>query len=1699
MAIMDEGGLVGVNKECVIVLGMHRSGTSLLSGVVSAFGYDLGIQIMKPTSENPKGYFENDKVYHLNRKILQEQGKDWDSLIFNVDAIDKVKFEGYVREAVDILSSEFAGVARIAIKDPRLCILFPVWERALKKLGYNIRVLWTVRNPLEVARSLNKRNSFSIEKGVILWANHFFYAELFSRNVSRLIVFYPNDYLSLDTVLRGISEFLEVECSQKIFDNVASLYSADLVHHQVDFENIEGLPSDIISLAPFFRGEVMLSERIDSLRNSFFSTVIFSYRSLEEEFLEVKKSNKDLLEERQILLASFNKPVSDAKALREDESKLAGKVGSLLADLDKVNSDNKSLLKKVEILKLENKDLLLNNDEYKKNNASLLKEKFSLEIDNKSLLQKNHCAIDDFKRLSDEKKVLIDEINNYQKERKENRAKISRLENDVSKLILKIRKIEGDYHKVYFDRAKKDFLLSESVRDNNLILTRLRNAERLIGDFADGGRGKLHSLSISYLRSKYSENWYKFYIRRKQAFSRKSLIVNSGFFSPIYYVTAYPDVWLSGMSPIEHFYKYGWREGRNPSENFDVKFYLESNSDVARSGINPLIHYVLHGKAEGRKPLPVTKFDEGKYRKTADKRKNIEEGSVNFAKKNQKLIRDSKGNLKRRKDLGWEHRLSVIKILLEEGSSLSSLSDTIISRASAELSKEESLPLVSVVMPSWNRRHCIQDAISSVLGQRYQNWELIISDDGSEDGTVEFINENYKEQILSGHIKLIENEHKGVCATRNSGLGSAKGDLIAYLDSDNQWRDYYLLIMVSAFIQSDELNCAYSALQSFDRNKNEKRVRSDKYDRKRLLTSNFIDLNVFVHRSDLLGLHGGFDEKLTRLVDWEFIIRCTKYNQPAYLPFVGVDYYLDHDSLKNITTTVSLDDNKSKVYKKHFSERIKYGLDKLRMAYILWDFPALSQTFVMNELRYLVENGFDVNVYYSINPDKTAELDFSLKAFRVSSEQELNSLLVKHERNYCHSHFAYPAVTKLTWPVCEKIGIPFTFMPHAVDIFHYKNQQRNLIGEVSQSDFCKKIFVHGNYHQSFLEKKAVVTQKIAHNFQAVDLSSFKLEHAIAEKSENGCLTGVVLSRFVEKKGIEYLIKAAELLDPRRFRFKVYGYGPLEERYKQLIAKSDISNVELLGAASSLNDVKDVYRQSDFIVVPSVIAENGDRDGFPTVILEAFAVGLPVITTDVAAIPDYIDNGIHALVVPSADVDSLAEAIELLAQMPVEKIRLMTSKAQKLLHSRIGVEKSMNYLVDVWSDNIIDIFLVTYNTEGYNDREETLEIIRRIFYFTATPFVLTIIDNNSDDNFWEEVLLAVDGHENVRLIRKNTNLFCGPASNIALEVGESEFAIYICSKEGFIARKGWERTLIQAMRDNPNAALGGHLVHIPKYVYASEYAHYPEFSKFRNQDYLSICGDKKFRHIQGGAFIIRRGVYLEHGGFNPKIPHDGMDIELSYYYESLGYELLEIPEVASLTVKTLPKIHSIIDENTVIAHPLTTESALKQLDPVVNKSVVQCNICAWQGKSYDKKGQCPSCMSTSTGRVVYRYLSNNYYAFRNHKCISLLNDIGLDKHLIGMFDLVASELIENFDQFLGLVRQSHIILIDPVLFRKRFSSELISNIESILDVLSIGNLLVFFDDGQFDTMSCENKTQVFTFNSVVVGYDRRNLVVIEKSL
>lgn len=1054
------------------------------------------------------------------------------------------------------------------------------------------------------------------------------------------------------------------------------------------------------------------------------------------------------------------------------------------------------------------------------------------------------------------------------------------------------------------------------------------------------------------------------------------LLSRSTIFDSDWYLKRYPDVLLSGLRPEAHYLLIGSILLRDPSPDFSTSFYLLDNPDVARGGMNPLLHFIRFGASEGRRRVP-----------TIEGRSNQVEFEAAGPEPWIAMLR----------------RGPFLDSVLAEGRSDPRLINDH-QRSLAHRAIGATPPRISVIMPTWNRELVVGQALASAFGQSFPPTEVILVDDGSEDRTLEIVRHEFARQISNGSLRIIEVSHVGVSAARNHGLAAATGDLIAYLDSDNRWLPDYLLFMAAIFAECDTAYTAYCGLSMNDAEKGVFELRGRPWDRQRLIGANYIDLNVFMHRRALYQQYGGFDTRLSRLVDWDLIARYTKLYEPVYLPLVGVEYFLDSSRLNNITRTVPLNKNMNAILSKNRAERLRRGLDKIRLAYVLWDWPALSQTFVLSEIRWLVAQRYDVKIYYKVAPDRAATLDFKVESYQVENHEDLARLMQEHGRNQIHAHFAYPCTTNLAWPAARLTGIPFTFFGHAVDIFLDSNSQRNRIAEVVSDPLCQRLFVHGDYHRRFLERLGVPTEKIAYNFQALNLDDFGIDEPLRSVRQHKPLRGMFIGRFVGKKGLPVLLDAAAQFRPEEVHFDVYGYGPDEVAIHEQAARLALKNVDFHGALEEREAVSAAMRSADFLVVPSVVTANGDTEGFPTVILEAMAMGLPVVTSDVSSIPDFLSDGITAILTRAGDAASLVDGVRRLASMPPAQLTAMLTRARAFLRQRVGTGLTMQTYLDTWLDAQIEIVLVTFDTAEFRDIENTREIIHRIRQHTTTPYTLSVIDNGSDPHFLAMLREYAAGMPNMRLIELTQNQYCGGATNIALAASDAVYAIYVCSKEGFVQQHGWERTLLKTMRESRGASMGGYICHMPKFTLGSELPSHPAFEKFRNREFALRNPERPFRHVQGGVYILHRTAVNLGSGFSPKLPQENTDVEFSYFLESTGHELIALDSIASLTVKTRPMLSAVLDEGVTIAHPLTCESAADLSRRLATLGASHCNICdLWD--QIDIKGHCQGCGSDGTARKLYQRLAHDWRGFRKGKAL-LIGDPGVLAKAVArpMYDL-----------------------------------------------------------------------------------------------
>lgn len=182
-----------MKSTAVLVLGMHRSGTSALTGVLGRAGVYLGRDLVAPKEDNPKGYFEHDKIWRVHQEILKGLGSSardvrnlpvgWQNSEVARRGLDRVRA---------IVARDFGSAPLWGAKDPRMSRLVPIWREALASLDVEIRVVLAVRHPAEVVASVVSRDPISPATAMFLWLRYSLDAERDSRGLIRSAPHYPD-------------------------------------------------------------------------------------------------------------------------------------------------------------------------------------------------------------------------------------------------------------------------------------------------------------------------------------------------------------------------------------------------------------------------------------------------------------------------------------------------------------------------------------------------------------------------------------------------------------------------------------------------------------------------------------------------------------------------------------------------------------------------------------------------------------------------------------------------------------------------------------------------------------------------------------------------------------------------------------------------------------------------------------------------------------------------------------------------------------------------------------------------------------------------------------------------------------------------------------------------------------------------------------------------------------------------------------------------------------------------------------------------------------------------------------------------------------------------------------------------------------------------------------------------------------------
>lgn len=247
----------------------------------------------------------------------------------------------------------------------------------------------------------------------------------------------------------------------------------------------------------------------------------------------------------------------------------------------------------------------------------------------------------------------------------------------------------------------------------------------------------------------------------------------------------------------------------------------------------------------------------------------------------------------------------------------------------------------------------------------------------------------------------------------------------------------------------------------------------------------------------------------------------------------------------------------------------------------------------------------------------------------------------RNEGDWIHADFGGNSATVAMF-FSILTGKPFSYKVHAYDIYSRSIFIRDPLRRVKARAARIVLAEHQDGKTAYCGVAGISHDKVLVHYSCVRTDVFQ-----PVGNGEGNRQVLALGRFVAKKGFDKLLHAVSALKTEgcAFRLKIYGYGPEKSVLENIIESLNLKDSVELCEAYDNDELVAIFAESCLLVIPSVIDKDGDRDGVPTVIYEAMACGVPIISSAIAGIPEVVKNERNGLLVRPGDVQELAGAIK----------------------------------------------------------------------------------------------------------------------------------------------------------------------------------------------------------------------------------------------------------------------------------------------------------------------------------------------------------------------------------------------------------------------------------------------------------------------
>lgn len=646
-------------RVCLLVLGMHRSGTSALSRVLALLGADLPQALMPANRGNETGYWESAPISRLNDDLLASAGSGWaDWLAFDSAWYGTPTANEIEARAQAALDTEFGASSFFVLKDPRICRIAPFWFDVLEAKGISPLVLMPLRNPLEVAASLEKRDGFPVEFGCLLWLRHVLEAEAASRGRPRLHCSYDelmSDWQGIAARVRAAFALDWPRAPAHAASEIDMFLTEELRHHREKSSSTAESPALsawVHQVWSILGRWVVEGERpedfaeLDRIRMAFDDAVPVFAPMIDAgwEAARKAKASEQALNEAQVALhQALNKAEEEGRRASRAQAQTAAERAAREeseAGLRSALAQNEAEKKRASRAELQLAD---EKAARAKTEAALKSTLASYEEEKGRASRAERQAADEKAARAKAEAALKATLADYEteKERASKRQSETDAEKAKRKKVEKARENRFDEIALLTDLVGKRELAAharafiEAILDASQLpllpapfrlrrqMSRLRRSglfddewyRRVNPDVAASRMDPMRHFVKHGFNENRAPNVWVFggttcdgkTLERKYGAGIESVsdrdvetLRNSEMFDAAWYLAQYPDVAKLGHDPVEHYLRFGARLHRNPSPAFDTRSYLDAHPDVADTGVNPLVHYELYGKQEGR-------------------------------------------------------------------------------------------------------------------------------------------------------------------------------------------------------------------------------------------------------------------------------------------------------------------------------------------------------------------------------------------------------------------------------------------------------------------------------------------------------------------------------------------------------------------------------------------------------------------------------------------------------------------------------------------------------------------------------------------------------------------------------------------------------------------------------------------------------------------------------------------------------------------------------------------------------------------------------------------------------------------------------------------------------------------------------------------------------------------------------------------